>query len=81
MISLQTFENSVFGGSEFDTPIEDQKWSGCFVERIWGSDRVSSIGVIEITSVLLRREHRLGSVTGARADPPVADSVTYLLTS
>ena len=47
-ISLHTFENSAFGGLEFDTPIEDEKWSGRFVERIWGSDRRSSIGVVEI---------------------------------
>lgn len=46
-ISLHTFENSTFGASEMDTPIEDQKWSGRFVERIWGSDRESSIGVID----------------------------------
>ena len=29
-----------------DTPIEDQKWSGCFVERTRGSDRGSLIGVV-----------------------------------
>ena len=46
-ISLQTFENSAFGASEIDTPIEDQKWSGCFVKRIRGSDRESSIVVIK----------------------------------
>ena len=38
-----------FGAPEIDTPIEDQKWSGRFVERIRGSDRISSIGVVEIT--------------------------------
>ena len=43
--SLHTVENSAFGASEFDTPIEDQKWSGRFVERICGSGRVSSIGM------------------------------------
>ena len=43
-ISLRTFKNSALGISEFDTPIEDQKWSGRFVERIWGSDRGSSMG-------------------------------------
>ena len=48
-ISLHTFENSVVGASEIDTPIEDQTWSGCFVERIRGSDRESSIGVIKNT--------------------------------
>ena len=47
MISLYTFENSVFGGPGIDTPIEDQKWSGCFVERIRGSDRGSLIGVVD----------------------------------
>ena len=47
MISLHTFD--AFGGSEFDTPIKDQKWSSRFVERIRGSDRISSIGVVEIT--------------------------------
>ena len=45
VILLHTFENYVFGASEFDTPIEDQKWSGRFVERFRGSDRESSIGV------------------------------------
>ena len=41
--SLHTFENSAFGASEFDTPIWNQKWSACFVERIRGSDRRSPI--------------------------------------
>ena len=33
-ISLHTFGNSALGASGIDTPIEDQKWSGRFVERI-----------------------------------------------
>ena len=33
-VSLHTFENFRFGASELDTPIEDAKWSGRFVERI-----------------------------------------------
>ena len=44
-ISLHTFGNSAVGASGIDTPIEDQTWSGCFVERIRESDRGSSIGV------------------------------------
>ena len=44
---LHTFENYSFGTSEFDTPIEDPKLDGRFVERIQGSDRESSIGVFK----------------------------------
>ena len=44
-ISLHTFENLAVGASEIDTSIDDQTWSGCFVKRIRGSDRTSSIGV------------------------------------
>ena len=51
-----------FGGSEFDTTIEEQKWSGRFVERIWGSDRRSSIGVADFTEL---RTH-----TQTRTSPP-----------
>ena len=47
MISLHTFENLAFGASKIDTPIEDEKWSGRFVERIRGSSRESSIGVVK----------------------------------
>ena len=47
MILLHTFKNLDFGVSEFDTPIEDQTWSGRFVETIRGSDRQSSIGIID----------------------------------
>ena len=46
-ISLHTFENSAVGASKIDTPIKDQTWSGCFVERIRGSIRGSSIGVVD----------------------------------
>ena len=45
MISLHTFENSAVGASEIDTPIKDQTWDGCFIERIQRSDCGSSIGV------------------------------------
>ena len=44
---LHTFKKNSFGNSEFDTPIEDPKLDGCFVERIRGSDRESSIGVFK----------------------------------
>ena len=44
---LHTFENYAFGTSEIDTPIEDQKLDGRFVERIRGSSRESSIGVVQ----------------------------------
>ena len=47
MIALPTFKNSAVEASEIDTPIEDQTWSGCFVERIRGSSREPSIGVVE----------------------------------
>ena len=49
MISLHTFENSAFGASDFDIPIKDQKWSGRFVKRIRGSDRGSSIGIVDFS--------------------------------
>ena len=44
---LHTFLNYAFGVSEFDTPIKDPKLDGHFVERIRGSDRESSIGVLK----------------------------------
>ena len=44
---LYTFENYAFGASEIGTPIEDQKLDGRFVERIRGSSRESSIGVVK----------------------------------
>ena len=44
---LHTFENYVFEASEIDTPIEDPKLDGRFVERIRGSSRESSIGVVK----------------------------------
>ena len=47
MISLNTLENFVFGASEIDTPIEDPKLDGRFVERFRGSSRESSIGVVK----------------------------------
>ena len=47
MIALHTFKNLVFGTSEFDTPIEDPKLDGRFVERIRGSRHESSIGVVK----------------------------------
>ena len=47
MFSQHTFENSFFGTSEIDTPIEDPKLDGHFVERIRGSSRESSIGVLK----------------------------------
>ena len=34
VISLHTFKNSAVGASEIEAPIEDQTWSGWFVERI-----------------------------------------------
>ena len=45
MIWLHTFENSAFGASEIDTPIEDAEWGDHFVERIRISDHESFIGV------------------------------------
>ena len=50
LISLHTFANSAPGASNSDTPIEDQTWSGRVVERIRGSDRRSSIGVVDFTA-------------------------------
>ena len=44
---LHTFKNYAFRASEIDTPIEDQKLDGHFVERIRGSSRESSIGVVK----------------------------------
>ena len=52
---LHTFDFFGGGSSEFDTPIEDPKLDGRFVERIQGSSRESSIGVVknrEYTSVV-----------------------------
>ena len=46
-ISLHTFENFAFGGPGIDTPSEYQKWSGCFVERIRGSDCESLLEVVK----------------------------------
>ena len=43
---LHTFENYAFGALEIDTPIEDPKLNGRFVERIRGSSRESSTGVV-----------------------------------
>ena len=34
MFSLHTFKKFGFGALEIDTPIEDAKWSGRFVQRI-----------------------------------------------
>ena len=48
-ISLHVFENSLFGGSEFDTPIEDPELDGYFVKRIPGSSRESLTGVLKKT--------------------------------
>ena len=47
LILPHTFEKIDFGASEFDTPIEDPKLDGRFVERIRGSSRESSIGVVK----------------------------------
>ena len=47
MLSLQTFKSSVFGALNIDTPINDPKWRGRFVERIRASDRESSTGLID----------------------------------
>ena len=47
MISLHTFKHFTFGASEIDTPIEDPKLDGRFVERIRGSSRESPIGVVQ----------------------------------
>ena len=44
---MHTFNHSACGASEINIPIEDQKWSARFVERIRGSDRESLIGVID----------------------------------
>ena len=55
-ISLHTFENFVVRVSEIDTPIKDQTWSGCFVERIQGPDRGSSIGVQAWESMAFQRK-------------------------
>ena len=52
MILLHTFKNA-FGASEIDTPIEDPKSGGRFVERIRGSMYESSIGVIKNTGTPL----------------------------
>ena len=46
-ILLHTFENYYFRILEFDIPIEDSKLDGRFVERIRGSSRESSIGVVQ----------------------------------
>ena len=43
LILQHTFETYTFGASEIDTPIEDPKLDGRFVERIRRSDRESSI--------------------------------------
>ena len=48
MFSLHTFDNYVFGTSEIDTPVEDPKLDGRFVERIRGSSRESLIGVVKM---------------------------------
>ena len=47
VVLQHTFENYAFGTSEIDTPIEDQKLDGRFVERIRGSSRESLIGVVK----------------------------------
>ena len=46
-ILLHAFKTICFGASEIDTPIEDPKLDGRDVERIRGSERVSSIGVLK----------------------------------
>ena len=47
IILLHTLENYAFEASKFDTPIQDPKLDGRFVERIRGSSRESSIGVVK----------------------------------
>ena len=47
VILLLSFQNYAFGASEIDTPIEDPKLDGHFVERIRGSRHESLIGVVK----------------------------------
>ena len=66
MILLHTLEHFPFGASEIDTLIEDEKWSGRFLDRIRGSDRRSSIGVVDFT--------KPKADTHTRTSPPLKPS-------
>ena len=52
-------ENYAAGASEIDIPIKDQTWSGCFVERIRGSDHGSSIGVVDFLYAFINSVKKL----------------------